>query len=126
MGDSKIANGTEHFGVLGESAGLFLTVDELAVHLDVKDSAAAGDHLDLNLELALDGIRQTDGLGLVVSLHAVFDRNVHVGSSLAEDDYTSVFSILLQRDAALGRTTTISSAPGHVKWRKPCSPKPVF
>ena len=126
MGDLKIADGIEHFGVLGESACIFLTVDELAVHLDVKDSAAARDHLDPNLELALDGVRQTDGLGLVVSLHAVFDGNVHVGSSLAEDDYTSVFPILLQRDAALGRTTTISSAPGHVKWRKPCSPKPAF
>ena len=124
MGDSKIAEGTEHFGVLGESACLFLAVDELAIHLDVKNSAAAGDHLDLNLELTLDSVRQTDGLGLVVSLHAVFDGNMHIGTSLIEDDYTSVFRILLQRGAALGRITTISSASIHVKCRQPRSPKP--
>lgn len=125
MGDSKIADGTKHFGVLGKSACLFLAVDELAIHLDVKNSAAAGDHLDLNLELTLDSVRQTDGLGLVVSLHAVFDGNVHIGPSLAEDDYASVFRILLQRDAALGRVTTISSAPDRVKWCRPRSPKPA-
>ena len=126
MGDSKVADGTEHFGVLGESAGLFLTVDELAIHLDVKDSAAAGDHLDLDLELTLDGVRQTDGLGLVVSLHAVFDGNAHVGSSLTEDDYTSVFRIPLQRGTARGRITTISWAWTDVKRRPARKPKPAF
>ncbi len=61
-----------------ESAGFLLAVDQLAVDGDIEDAAATIDELDVSTELGLDGVRQTGGLGSVVSFHAVFDGNVHV------------------------------------------------
>ncbi len=62
-----------------KSAGFFLAVDQLAIDFDVEDSPAAFDEFDLNAELSLDRVRQTGGLGRVVSLYAVFNGNVHGG-----------------------------------------------
>jgi len=69
---------SEHLVVLGEAAGLELAEDQLAVDADVEDAAAALDQLGLDAELALDCVRQTGGLGKVVSLAAVLDRHFHV------------------------------------------------
>lgn len=55
-------------------------IDQVAVGLDIEDAAAAFDQFALDAELVLDCFRQTDGLWRVVSLNAVFDRNVHVMS----------------------------------------------
>ncbi len=62
-----------------EAAGLFLAVDQLAVDLDVKDSPAAFDEFNVDVEFGLNRIRQTGGLGRVVSLYAILNGNVHVG-----------------------------------------------
>ncbi len=75
------ADGVQHFLVLWKPAGFLLAVDQLAVDLDIEDAAAALDQLAFDAELALDRIRQTGGLGLVVSFHAVLNRNVHFVSS---------------------------------------------
>lgn len=49
-----------------------------AINLHVEDSPTTGDHLALYPEILLDVCRQTDGYRFVVSLHAVFNRDVHL------------------------------------------------
>ena len=61
-----------------KSAGFLLAVDQLAVDFDVEDAPAALDELGVDAEFGLNGVRQTGGLGSVVSFHAVLDGNVHV------------------------------------------------
>ncbi len=61
-----------------ESAGFCLAVDQLAIDFDVEDSSAPLDEFGADAELGLNGVRQTGGLGSVISFHAVFDGNVHV------------------------------------------------
>ena len=74
----QLADGVQYFRVLWKPAGFLLAVDQLAVDLDIEDAPGALDQLAGDAELALDRIRQTGGLGLVISLHAVFNRNVHL------------------------------------------------
>jgi len=62
-----------------ESAGFLLAVDQLTVDFDVEDAPAAFDEFGSDAELRLDRVRQTGGLGRVVSLYAILNRNVHVG-----------------------------------------------
>ena len=50
-----------------------------AVDHDIKDAASAGDQLGRESRSFLNSCRQTGGLRGVVSLHAVGDRDVHVG-----------------------------------------------
>lgn len=52
-------------------------VDERAVDAHIEYAAAALDELCGNVKFVKQSGRQTDGLGLVVSLHAVGDRNFH-------------------------------------------------
>ncbi len=66
--------------VFGKLAGFVLAVDQIAIDFDVEDSAAATDQLAINPDVAFDICRQTDGHRLVISLHAVLDRNVHFQS----------------------------------------------
>lgn len=75
-----LVDGREHFFVLGESVELALREDEIAVGNHFKDSATGLDELGVDAVLALEVGRQTGGLGLIVSLNAVLDRNVHRGS----------------------------------------------
>ncbi len=63
-----------------KAAGLLLAVDQLAINFDVENAATALDHLDCDAELILDRVRQTGGLGRVVSLYTIFDGNVHCSS----------------------------------------------
>jgi len=63
--------------VLGEAAYVVLAPDLLAVDVYVKDAAGALDHLGIDLVFLLDGSRQTGGGGVVVSLHAVLDADIH-------------------------------------------------
>ncbi len=68
--------------IFREAPGLVLAVDEPAVRLDVKDAAGTLDELGVEVVLALDGGRQTGGPGVVVSLHAVRDADLHGGRCL--------------------------------------------
>ena len=61
------------FFVLGE--------DQIAVDDNVKDPARTFDEFGLDAELALDCIRQTGGLGQVVSHATVFNADLHAGDS---------------------------------------------
>jgi hypothetical protein len=70
----------DDLSIFGKSPGLMFAVDQVAVGLDIEDAAAALDQFALDAELVLDCFRQTDGLWRVVSLNAVFDRNVHIVS----------------------------------------------
>ena len=51
--------------------------NHLAVGLDVENAAGTFDHFSIDSEAFLDRIRQTGGLGVVVSLHAVLDADFH-------------------------------------------------
>ena len=76
----QLAHCIENFPMLRKAAGLLLTVDQLAIDFDVENAATALDHFDRNAELTLDRVRQTGGLGRVVSLYAILDGNVHCSS----------------------------------------------
>lgn len=54
-----------------------LGVDQVSIHNDVEDSAAAFDQFRLDSRRFLNGIRQTGGLRGVVSLHAVGNADLH-------------------------------------------------
>lgn len=67
----------QHFVVLREAPDVMFAPDLRAVDVHVEDSAGAFDHLRIYAELILDRLRQTGGRGVIVSLHAVFDADVH-------------------------------------------------
>ena len=54
-----------------------LRVDELAVDVDVEDAAGTLDEERLHVERVFELGSQTGRLGLIVSLHAVGDAQVH-------------------------------------------------
>jgi hypothetical protein len=55
-----------------------LAIDQLAVGLHVEDAAGALDQAGFEAQPLLERGRQTGGLGLVVSLTAIRDGDVHV------------------------------------------------
>ena len=68
------------FLVFGKAVGLVLGIDLLAVHRDFEASAGGGlqvQGLNLVLEFLEQFLRQTDGMRLVISGGAVFNRNDH-------------------------------------------------
>lgn len=75
-----LAEQVEHLVVVGKTPDVVFAEDELAVHGDVENPAAARDELRHNLKRILDLSRQTGGAGQVVSLLAVRDPDLH-GSS---------------------------------------------
>jgi hypothetical protein len=77
LGASYLGELGQDLAGLGEAAGLVLRVDHLAVHLDVELPAPAGDELGLDAGLLPDRGRETRGLGLVASHHAVLDHDLH-------------------------------------------------
>jgi len=58
-----------------------LGVDQVAVQDHLEDAAGGRDQLGVQIELVLELGRQTGGDGLVVSDLAVFDGELHAGSS---------------------------------------------
>ena len=67
----------QHLVVLREPPGLVLGVNQVAVDPNVENASPALDQLTNQIEFLLDRIRQTGGLREVVSLHAVFNRDLH-------------------------------------------------
>ena len=67
----------DDFIVLGEAADVVLVPDLRAVDVDVEHAAGSFDHFRGDVEAFLDRVRQTGGCREVVSLHAVFDADVH-------------------------------------------------
>jgi hypothetical protein len=67
----------ENLVVVGEAALFVLREEHLPVREDVVLPAAAGDELRLDAGPLLDLRRETRGARLVVSDHAVLDRDVH-------------------------------------------------
>jgi len=60
-----------------KASSVMLAVNQLTVPFDVKDSASAFDQFDGLRSCLFNCFRQTDGLGRVVSLHAVGNANRH-------------------------------------------------
>jgi hypothetical protein len=71
--------------VLREPAYVVLAPNLRAVDVNVEDAAGAFDQLRINAELLLDCFRQTGGCRKVVSLHAILDRDVHLGNLLLSE-----------------------------------------
>jgi ABC-type phosphate/phosphonate transport system ATPase subunit len=69
--------------IFREAPGIVLAVDEPAVRLDVENAAGTLDELRVEAVFALDGGRQTGGPGVVVSLHAIRDADLHGGRCLS-------------------------------------------
>ena len=63
--------------MLREPANVVFAPNLGAVDVYVEHAAGALDQLRLDAELILDRPRQTGGRGIVVSLHAVFNRDIH-------------------------------------------------
>lgn len=77
LGGGQLGYSIKHLVVLRETA-YFLFVPYLcAVDVHVEHPAAPFDHFDIDAERSLDRLRQTGGRGIVVSLHAVLDTDVH-------------------------------------------------
>jgi hypothetical protein len=70
----------EHLLFVGELPGLELGPDHLAVDIQLKAAATAGDEFEVG-NLLLESVknlrRQTDGFRFVVSNRTVFEREVH-------------------------------------------------
>ncbi len=74
----------QHLVVLRETAHLMFIPDLRPVDVHVEHATTAFDQFGVNVELFSYRIRQTGGLGLVVSFDAVFDADVHYDTSLAD------------------------------------------
>ncbi len=61
--------------MLGETVFFSLGKNQLIVGYYFKNTASGFDQFRLHPQFFLDGFCQTGGLGIVVSLVAVFDRN---------------------------------------------------
>ena len=61
----------------GETTRSVFRVDEFPVHNDIENAAPAFDQFGFDTGCLFNCVRQTDGLECVVSLHTVFDRNLH-------------------------------------------------
>jgi hypothetical protein len=67
----------EDFVIRGKAICLMFRVNQLSIHHDIKDSAAAFDHFRFDTCCFSNCVRQTDGLRGVVSLYAVGDADCH-------------------------------------------------
>jgi len=72
----------EDFLILGEAADLILGEDVRPIDGDIENAAAAFDEFRLDSRVLFDFVRQTGGRGVVVSLHAVRDGNLHGSSAV--------------------------------------------
>ena len=63
--------------IFGKPARLGLAVDQVAVDGHIEYAAGAFGQFGLDPECLVNRVRQTDGFGVVVSLYAVFDADVH-------------------------------------------------
>ena len=75
--------------MFGEAADFLLVPDLRAVDVYVEHAATALDHLGVHAEFSFDRLRQTGGRGVVVSLHAVFDTDVHANVRSVNDSTPS-------------------------------------
>ncbi len=77
--ESAVPEHRQDLVVLREATRLVLGEYLLVIDDDVEDPIATGGQFGLDASLTLDSGRQTGGLGQVVSLLAVGDRNLHNG-----------------------------------------------
>ena len=69
----------ENFRIFWKAAGFMLGENQSTVYLDVEGASVAAEEFRLHTRLFEDLCRQTGGPGLVVSTHAVGDRDLHLG-----------------------------------------------
>ena len=74
-----------------EAVGFVFAEDHLAIDDDVEDTAFAFDQRRIDSGCSFDRFRQTGGLGRVVSLHAIGNRNLHRQSSFGKNHLINFF-----------------------------------
>ena len=95
--------------MLREAIFVVFGEDQVTIDDDVKDPARAFDEVGLDAERAFDCLRQTGGLGQVVSHPAVLDADLHADDSKRTD--VGIFTITLPR---LSRSDCNASGGTHV------------
>ena len=70
----------DDFIVFRKNSGVVLRVNLLAIGDDIEDASATFDQLALDTCRCSHCVRQTDGIGRVISLDAVRNGNVHDAS----------------------------------------------
>ena len=74
-----------------ESIDFVFAEDHFAVGDDVEDAAFALDQRRIDPGFLFNRFRQTGGLGCVVSLHTIGDRNLHRQSSFGKNHLINFF-----------------------------------
>jgi hypothetical protein len=74
----------EHLAGFGEASDAVFAPDLTAVHVYVEHAAAAGNELGLDTKLVFERRRQTGGLGVVASLRAILDADLHSRCSVVQ------------------------------------------
>ena len=71
-------DGTDNFACFRETPGFLLGIHERAIHGDLENAAASLYNFNTcSFKPRLDFVRQTDGLGLVVSHSSIKNRYSH-------------------------------------------------
>lgn len=107
--------------MFGEASGFLFAPDLFIVRIHVEDAAGAFDELGGDVELLLNGFRQTGGAREVVSLRTVFDGDIHEplllefrlpNSECGNDErrISDCRSLMLQRHS-IRRTSSVVSEP---------------
>jgi hypothetical protein len=87
--------------------------DQLLIGHHFENTASRFNHLDFKSELFLDSLRQTGSLRIVVSLPAVFDRNLlSHRSSLPVSDMCLLISFQIESNVKSEREKNISPQGG--------------
>ncbi len=80
MKDSEIPKHAENFLMFRKTVVLlFLAINQIAIDDHIEYAARTLDQLRFHPQGLLDRIRQTGGSRFIVSLHAVFDADLHSG-----------------------------------------------
>ncbi len=102
-----------YFPLLGEASGLFFGVDQLSLDADVKNATAPLDQLHLDPVIpAPNRVRQTGGLGTIVSLASITYRYFHIRPPCRTRSHPNrfFFPFGVEEDNLKGRDVTDASS----------------
>ena len=104
--------------MLGKAIALgLLGIEHLSIHFHVKDAPPALNQLGLDPERTINGIRQTGGMGKIISLSTVLDADLHsVDPENTGYEIHKLFSILATPRRSVNRILPCSPLPdphGH-------------
>jgi hypothetical protein len=80
--DLTAPNSFRHLSVIRESAERPLGKNQISIDHDLEDPVRTFDEVGRGFKLAIQFGRQPGGPRFVVSIHAIFDRNIHHASTI--------------------------------------------